>query len=105
MQTRNGKGIINIKTSTRNGPVVGLKCVADDDELMMITSKGIMIRIPVKGIRVMGRATQGVRVITLKDKDSVVSVARISDEENDDTGNTSKIAPHRRTSLKVTKNQ
>jgi DNA gyrase subunit A len=92
VQTRNGKGIINIKASERNGKVVGMKAVSDSDELMIISSGGIMIRIPTTGIRVMGRATQGVRVISLKGDDSVVSIARISDEEEDDTGRTNKIS-------------
>ena len=92
VQARNGKGIINIKASERNGEVVGMKAVSDADELMIISSGGIMIRIPTTGIRVMGRATQGVRVISLKGDDSVVSIARISDEEEDDTGKTNKIS-------------
>ena len=73
--------------------MVALKEVLPDDELMMITSQGMMMRIPVGGIRTMGRSTQGVRVIRLRAGDSLQSIARISDEEEDDAGKTSTIAP------------
>ncbi|MHC4605701.1 MAG: DNA gyrase C-terminal beta-propeller domain-containing protein, partial [Planctomycetota bacterium] len=80
LQTRGGKGVINVKTTQRNGRVVSMKAVTDDDEVMMITEGGMAVRSPVKDIRVMGRATQGVRVIDLKEGDAVVSVARVAKE-------------------------
>jgi DNA gyrase subunit A len=81
---RGGKGIINIKTTERNGKVVDIKEVVTDDELMLITQKGIIIRQPVKQISVIGRATQGVRLINLTSGDKVVDVARVAKgEEND----------------------
>jgi len=74
---RGGKGIINIKTTQRNGKVVDIKEVVTDDELMLITQKGIIIRQPVKQITVIGRATQGVKLINLDKGDKVVDVARV----------------------------
>ena len=74
---RGGKGIINIKTTQRNGKVIDIKEVVTDDELMLITQKGIIIRQPVKQITVIGRATQGVKLINLDAGDKVVDVARV----------------------------
>jgi len=74
---RGGKGVINIKTSDRNGRVVGIKTVKDDDEVMFITKNGVTIRTGVKGISKIGRNTQGVRLMKLKDKDKVINVTRI----------------------------
>jgi DNA gyrase subunit A len=78
---RGGKGIINIKTSERNGEVVAIKEVLDDDELILITKKGIANRQAVKNIKVIGRNTQGVRMINLKAGDLVTDVARVAKEE------------------------
>ena len=78
---RGGKGVITIRTNQRNGRVVALKEVTDEDELMMITSSGMVIRTPVKGISVMRRNTQGVRLIKLKEKDRVVGLAKLVKEE------------------------
>ncbi|MEE8149990.1 MAG: DNA gyrase subunit A [candidate division Zixibacteria bacterium] len=77
---RGGKGIINIKTSERNGKVVAIKEVLDRDELILITKKGIANRQPVKDLNVIGRNTQGVRMISLKSGDTVVDVARVIKE-------------------------
>jgi DNA gyrase subunit A len=77
---RGGKGIINIKTSERNGEVVTIKEVLDDDELILITKKGIANRQAVREIKVIGRNTQGVRLITLKGNDVVIDVARVAKE-------------------------
>ncbi|MFH1840367.1 MAG: DNA gyrase subunit A [Nanoarchaeota archaeon] len=74
---RGGKGVINIKTSLRNGKVVGIKTVADDHELMFITKNGIIIRTTTKDVSVIGRNTQGVRLMKMKEKDKVVAVARV----------------------------
>jgi DNA gyrase subunit A len=81
---RGGKGVINVKTSERNGKVVAIKEVLEDDELMIITEKGIIIRQPVKQIKEIGRNTQGVKLINLDEGDRVVDVARVvkSEEEN-----------------------
>jgi len=81
---RGGSGIINIKTSERNGNVVGLKGVTDNDDIMLMTKNGIIIRSSVSKISVIGRNTQGVRLINLEDGDKVVDIAlceKQSDEE------------------------
>jgi DNA gyrase subunit A len=78
---RGGKGIINIKTSERNGEVVAIKEVLDDDELILITKNGIANRQAVKDISVIGRNTQGVRLINLGKGDIVTDVARVAREE------------------------
>ncbi len=78
---RGGKGVINIKTTERNGKVVALKAVRDSDELMMITSKGIMLRTKLDAVREIGRATQGVRLIKLDEADKLVAVTRVAQEE------------------------
>jgi DNA gyrase subunit A len=85
-QGRAGKGIITIKTTNRNGPVVGVLQVADEDDLMIITDGGKIIRLRVKDLSVIGRNTQGVRLINLEDQEKVVSVARSAtkEEENGD---------------------
>jgi DNA gyrase subunit A len=80
---RGGKGVINVKTSDRNGEVVSIKEVLDNDELILITKKGIANRQPVKDIKVIGRNTQGVRLISLKPGDLVTDVARVVKEEED----------------------
>jgi DNA gyrase subunit A len=77
---RGGKGVINVKTSERNGEVVTIKEVLDDDELILITKQGIANRQAVKDIKVIGRNTQGVRLITLKGDDKVIDVARVAKE-------------------------
>ena len=78
---RGGKGIINVKTSERNGEVVAIKEVLDQDELILITKNGIANRQSVKDIKVIGRNTQGVRLINLKGADLVTDVARVVTEE------------------------
>ena len=76
---RGGKGVTNIITSERNGKVAAVKTVFDNDEIMLITKKGIIIRIPVKEISIVGRNTQGVRLMKLEN-DKVNAVARIEKE-------------------------
>ena len=76
-QSRGGKGIINIKVTAKNGPVVGAKTVTDQDEVMLITQEGMMVRSPVKDVRQTGRAAQGVRLIHIRGKDRVASVAAV----------------------------
>ncbi|HEY3280530.1 MAG TPA: DNA gyrase subunit A [Gemmatimonadales bacterium] len=86
VQHRGGRGIITLKRNAKTGDIVALKEVLPDDELMMITKKGIMIRVPVEGIRISGRNTQGVKVMNLTPGDLVVDVARVVKEEGDENG-------------------
>ena len=83
VQGRSGKGLINVKVTEKTGKVVGVKPVADDDELMLITNVGTMLRMKVGDIKTTGRNTQGVRVIKVKEDDRVVAVAQLAakDEE------------------------
>ena len=83
LQSRGGKGVINIRTTERNGKVVGMKAVTDEDDLLMISQNGIVVRIAVRDIRTQGRATQGVRFIRLEPGDRLVSIARVVREEDD----------------------
>lgn len=84
-QKRGGLGVINVKTSDRNGQVVGVRSVAEEDEFMMITSKGKVVRTRVADVRVIGRNTLGVTLMNVEDDDSIISVARIEPEEEDET--------------------
>ncbi len=79
-QGRGGMGLIDIKTSKRNGNVVGQKLVVDDDDIMIITIGGKLIRSPASDIKVQGRNTQGVTVIDLGGSDRVVAIARLADQ-------------------------
>jgi DNA gyrase subunit A len=82
VQSRGGVGIINIQTSDRNGKVVGVAQVNDDDELMLITQQGKILRMAARDIRTIGRATQGVRLIDIEGDDRAVSIARLADRED-----------------------
>ncbi|MGH7834022.1 MAG: DNA gyrase subunit A [Candidatus Binatia bacterium] len=84
MQSRGGKGIITMKTTEKTGRVIGVQQVTEDDQLMLITNNGKIIRLRVKDIRVIGRNTQGVRLIDLEEGERVVSVARLAEEEEDE---------------------
>ncbi|HEY6157074.1 MAG TPA: DNA gyrase subunit A [Gemmatimonadales bacterium] len=86
VQHRGGRGIITLKRADKTGDIVALKEVLPDDELMMITKKGIMIRVPVEGIRISGRNTQGVKVMNLTSGDLLVDVARVVKEDEGDDG-------------------
>jgi DNA gyrase subunit A len=81
VQGRGGQGIITIRTTERNGNVIGMKHVTDDDEIMMITNYGKIIRITMKEISVIGRNTQGVRLIGVEKDEKVVGVARLAEKE------------------------
>jgi DNA gyrase subunit A len=81
LQRRGGSGVINIKTTDRNGDVVGMKAVCDDDELMLITEKGILMRTRVAEIRETGRNAAGVRLIKIDDGDRLVAMAKVDAEE------------------------
>ena len=85
VQKRGGKGIITLKKTEKTGPIVALKEVIPQDELMMITRHGVIIRLPVDGIRVIGRNTQGVKVMNLDAGDAVVDVARVVKEDEGGT--------------------
>ena len=83
---RGGKGVKTITVTDKTGELVSLKAVTDEDDLMIITKKGTMIRMGVDTLRVMGRATQGVRLITLRKGDEIASIAKVpaSEEEEDE---------------------
>lgn len=89
VQSRGGVGIINIHTSKRNGEVAGVACVEHQDELMMVTQHGKILRMDTRDIRPIGRVTQGVRLIEIDDEDKVVSIARLV-EKNEDEASESK---------------
>jgi len=80
LQGRSGQGIINIRTSERNGNVVACMAVDEQDEILMITAKGKLIRFPVEGVSKMGRATQGVRLLHVDEGDVVASAIRTEEE-------------------------
>jgi DNA gyrase subunit A len=84
LQSRGGYGVIDIQTSDRNGKVVGMVFVTDDDEVMLISQQGMILRTRAGDIRTIGRATQGVRLIEMEEGDMVVAVAKLAekDEEN-----------------------
>jgi len=81
LQSRGGLGLINIKTGGRNGRVVALKAVDDDDEIMMITAQGLVVRTGLEEVRAIGRNTAGVRMIRLNPGDSLVAVTRLVAED------------------------
>ncbi len=81
-QTRGGKGVFSIKTSKRNGKMVALSLVGDNDELMMVTDKGKLIRTSIDGINVISRNTQGVKLINLASKEALIGIARLPEEED-----------------------
>jgi DNA gyrase subunit A len=82
-QHRGGSGVINLKTSAKTGQVVAVKAVQEDEQLMIITRNGVVNRQRVAEISVIGRATQGVKLVNLDEGDTVVDVARVvTDEEN-----------------------
>ncbi|MGE5352032.1 MAG: DNA gyrase C-terminal beta-propeller domain-containing protein, partial [Acidobacteriota bacterium] len=86
---RGGKGIITIKTSDKNGKMIAMREVNDNDELVIMTEQGMIIRQSVKDLRVMGRNTQGVRLIRLNEDDSIADIARVisEDDEANETSN------------------
>ena len=84
IQNRGGRGVITIRTSDRNGSVVGVAQVVPDDQVMLITNRGKVLRSPVSGISKMGRATQGVRLMNLGDGEQVVAVASLAERDDAD---------------------
>ena len=84
IQSRGGKGIITMKTTIKTGPLVSIKGVLEADDLMIVTQNGIMIRMHVGDISVLGRNTQGVRLINLKNADAIADVTRVVIEEDEE---------------------
>src|SRR5690606_3940502 len=84
---RGGKGVKTINVTDKTGELVAIKGVTDEDDLMIINKSGIVIRIGVDTLRVMGRATQGVRLITLKDTDAIASITKVEREEEEEVEN------------------
>ena len=78
---RGGKGVKTINITEKTGNLVAIKNVSDNDDLMIINKSGITIRIAVANLRVMGRATQGVKLINIKENDSIAAVAKVMHEE------------------------
>ena len=85
VQKRGGKGVITIKTSARNGRVVTILVVGDDDEIMLITDIGKIIRLEISGISVISRNTQGVRLMVMEPEERLVGAARLAEEEEDES--------------------
>ncbi len=84
---RGGKGVKTINVTDKTGELVAIKGVTNDNDLMIINKSGIVIRIGVENLRVMGRATQGVKLITLKGTDEIASVTKVDRQEEDEEGN------------------
>ena len=80
-QSRGGKGRIDIRTTARNGRVVAVRAVLDEEDVMFITQRGMLVRIPASSISLIGRATQGVRVVNVKDGDKLVAAARVMEKD------------------------
>lgn len=81
---RGGKGVKTINVTDKTGELVAIKDVTDSEDLMIINKSGIVIRIGVADLRVMGRATQGVRLINLKDNDEIASITKVEREEDEE---------------------
>jgi DNA gyrase subunit A len=79
---RGGKGVKTITVSEKTGALVAIKSVTDEDDLMIINKSGVAIRLPVADLRVMGRATQGVKLINLRNEDSIAAVAKVMKDED-----------------------
>ena len=88
---RGGKGVKTISITEKTGNLVAIKSVLEEDDLMIINKSGMAIRLPVSGLRVMGRATQGVRLINIKGNDSIAAVAKVMKEEDEDENTTEEI--------------
>jgi len=90
---RGGKGVKTINVTDKTGKLIALKDVTDQNDLMIITQAGNILRIPVSSLRVMGRATQGVRLINIKENDSIASVAYVDVSEEDTVGDAENAEP------------
>jgi len=85
-QGRGGKGLINMKVTDKTGNVVAVRSVRDDDELMVISTNGTMLRMKIADIKAIGRNTQGVRLIRLQEQEQVGAVARVVASKDDEEG-------------------
>jgi DNA gyrase subunit A len=83
VQKRGGKGVITIKTNTRNGQVVNILLVDEDDDLMLVTDSGKLIRMAIEGISVIGRNTQGVKLIEISPEERVIGAARLEEKDEE----------------------
>jgi DNA gyrase subunit A len=83
LQSRGGKGVINVKLTSKNGEVASVLSVKEEDEIILVTTGGMVVRCPVNQIRTSGRASQGVRVIRLKEKDRVANAVRVVAREEE----------------------
>ncbi len=84
LQSRGGKGVITMKTTEKTGGVAGALTVRDNDEIMLITNKGKMVRTKVDGIRVTGRNAQGVKLIDMRDAENLQAIAPVVSEPEDE---------------------
>jgi DNA gyrase subunit A len=92
-QRRGGKGLRDIKTTERNGPVIGIVRVSDDDELMMMTARGKIQRVKVSDFNPIGRNTQGVRIMSLEEGDTLAAIVWVPTEEREDENEATESAP------------
>ncbi len=88
---RGGKGVKTISITEKTGGLVAIKSVTDADDLMIINKSGIAIRLALENLRIMGRATQGVRLINIKGKDSIAAVAKVMREEDEEMSDSEEI--------------
>jgi DNA gyrase subunit A len=86
VQSRGGKGIITIKATERNGPVVGFAQVTNEDDVVLVTDGGKIIRVDVEGIREVGRNTQGVKLVAVEEGEQVVGIARLAERDEEEGG-------------------
>jgi DNA gyrase subunit A len=86
VQGRGGQGVIAVQTNARNGSLVGAVLVAAEDEIMLITNAGTLVRTPVEGVSTQGRNTQGVTLIRLSEEEQLVEVERIPEVNGEDEG-------------------
>jgi DNA gyrase subunit A len=84
LRHRGGKGVLSMRTTERNGPVVGFRQVSDNDEIMLITDGGRIIRMKVSEISVIGRVTQGVRLIDIQEDERVVDMTIVAESEEEE---------------------
>lgn len=84
LRRRGGKGVLSMRTTERNGPVVGFRQVGDSDEIMLITDRGLLIRMKVNEISIIGRVTQGVRLINIPQDERVVDMAILAESEEEE---------------------
>ena len=92
-QKRGGKGLRDIRTSERNGPVLGIISVREEDDIMLITAQGMVNRTHVREIRVIGRNTQGVRIMNLNESDKIASIAKVAREDDEPVAETGDAPP------------